>query len=326
MRIVFFGTPLFSAVVLEHLFKSGLNIVAVVSKPDKPAGRARKLQPTAVKTMAQNLSTNLPVYQPPIVSTPEFETILKKYEADLFVVVAYGEIIKSFLLQVPKIACINLHTSLLPKYRGAAPIQRAIMGGESETGVTIMHMAKKMDAGDLIRQVKVPIACNATFGEIEQALCSAGKEVLLEVINAFAEHQSLPRCEQEHALATIAPKIELEECEINWQLPAAQIHDLVRGVNPIPGAWCYITVDGVKKRLKINKTCLTSIETALAPAAIINLNEHKANLVISTGAGSLELIEVQLEGRKATSSAEFARGVSRNTLSFIWHKSCDSLT
>jgi methionyl-tRNA formyltransferase len=314
MRVIFFGTPLFAAHVLEYLLQHKVNIVAVISKPDRPKGRSGLPVPTPVKTVALAHIPPLPIYQPEIVSAPEFADVLRSYEADLFVVVAYGEIIKQHLLDMPHRACINLHASLLPKYRGAAPIQRCIMEGETETGVTIMHMVKKMDAGDMIEKVKVSIGSETTFGELEQALCEAGKKALLNVIQAF-EQEEPPRTPQDHSQATLAPKIELEDCEIHWDQPAQKLHNLVRGVNPYPGAWCYVLVRGEKKRLKINRTRVVSC-TKTKPGSLLNAYQTKGNLIIATGDQALELLEVQLEGKKSMSSEELTRGIPRSQIQF----------
>lgn len=316
MRVVFFGTPLFAAHILEYLLQQGVNIVAVISKPDRPKGRSGHPVPTPVKTVALAHHSPLPLFQPDLVSAPEFADVLKSYEADLFVVVAYGEIIKQHLLEMPLKACINLHTSLLPKYRGAAPIQRCIMEGETETGVTIMHIAKKMDAGDIIEKRSVPIGPETTFGELEQTLCEVGKNTLLEVIHAFEKGEPA-RVPQDHSQATFAPKIELEDCEIHWNRSAQELHNLVRGVNPYPGAWSYVLVKGEKKRLKISRTKVIPYEKK-EPGTLINVNQTKGNLLIATGEGALELLEVQLEGKKSMSSEELTRGIARSHITFLF--------
>lgn len=314
MRVVYFGTPLFAAHVLEYLLDHQVDIVAVISKPDRPKGRSGTAVPTPVKVMAHAKNPQMPVFQPEIVSAPEFTEILNAFDADLFVVVAYGEIIKQHLLDMPRKACINLHGSLLPKYRGAAPIQRCIIDGETESGVTIMHMAKKMDAGDMISKVVVPISPELTFGELESSLCEVGKKALLEVIHSFEKGEH-PGVSQDHSQATFASKIELEDCEIKWELPAQVLHNLVRGVNPYPGAWCYVHVKGEKKRLKINRTKIISCDKTI-PGTLINAHQNKGNLLIATGDQALELLEVQLEGKKSMSSEELTRGISRLHLQF----------
>lgn len=315
MRVVFFGTPLFAAKVLEDLLQHHVNVVAVISKPDRPKGRSGTPVPTPVKTVALAQNPPLPVFQPEIVSSLEFADILKAYEADLFVVVAYGEIIKQYLLDMPHQASINLHASLLPKYRGAAPIQRCIINGEIETGVTIMHMVKKMDAGDMIKKVTVPIGPDTTFWELEQMLCEVGKKALLEVIQNFDQGEP-PRTSQDHSQATLAPKIELEDCEIQWDRPAQELHNLVRGVNPYPGAWCNVWIKEEKKRLKIHRTRIVP-HTQANPGTLLNADQTKGNLLIATGDQALELLEVQLEGKKSMSSEELARGISRLHIRFV---------
>lgn len=314
MKVVFFGTPMFAAHVLEFLLQHHVNIVAVISKPDKPKGRSGSPLPTPVKMAALAHDPPLPLFQPELVSAPDFANTLKAFEADLFVVVAYGEIIKQHLLEMPFKACINLHASLLPKYRGAAPIQRCIMDGETESGVTIMHMVKKMDAGDMIEKVVVPIGPETTFGELEKLLCESGKKALLEVIQAFNQGEP-DRIPQDVGHATFAPKIELEDCEMHWNRPAHELHDLVRGVNPYPGAWCYVWVKGEKKRLKISRTRIIPSNHA-TPGTILNADQNKGNLLIATGDQALELLEVQLEGKKSMSSEELTRGISRQYFQF----------
>jgi methionyl-tRNA formyltransferase len=305
MKIVFFGTPPFAAEVLDHLMAHGVNVVAVVTKPDKPKGRSGDPVPTAVKSLVLQKYPHLPLFQPALISAPGESDILLPFHADLFVVVAYGEIIKQHLLDMPPLGCINVHASLLPKYRGAAPIQRAIINGESESGVTIMYMVKKMDAGDMIQSLTVPIEADITFGDYEKLLCRAGCEALLDVVTAFSREE-LPRVPQNHELATLAPKIELEDCEIDWANSAQAIHDLVRGVNPYPGAWCTVLVKGEKKRLKIWQTEVIN-EKHGRPGAF---SQHAdGRLVVACGESSVIVLELQLEGKKAMHSQDLLRGL-----------------
>ena len=315
MKVIFFGTPNISAQILTYLLQKGINIVAVVSKPDRPKGRSLLLMPTPVKTAILSFDPSIPIYQPELVSAPEFSETLQSHQADLFVVVAYGEIIKQHLLDMPRLGCINLHVSLLPKYRGAAPIQRCIIEGETESGVTVMHMVKKMDAGDIIETVATPIGSEMTFGELEQTLCEIGKEVLLKVIHDF-EAGTIKRIPQDPTHVTLAPKIELEDCEIQWEQPAEKIHNLIRGVNPYPGAWCYVLVKGEKKRLKINRSVIHPLSNKeIIPGTLIST--HKENIKISTGSDALELLEVQLEGKKTMSSKDLLQGLPPNGISFL---------
>ncbi len=311
MKVVYFGTPDIAAKVLTFLIENNVNIVAVVTKPDRPKGRSGDPVFTPVKTVALAQNPPLNIYQPEIVSDLAFAPTLQNYDADLFVVVAYGEIIKQHLLDMPKKGCINLHASLLPKYRGAAPIQRCIIEGEKESGVTIIHMVKKMDAGDMIKVIKVPIGPNMNAGELETALCEAGKIALLDVIQAF-ENGPVSAIPQDHTQTTIAPKIELEDCQLDWNQPAQKLHNLARGATPHPGSWCYVEIKGQKKRMKILATEV--IQKTGVPGSI--LGTPKEGLIIACGQDSLRLLQIQPEGKKAMSDIEFARGISFNQLIF----------
>ena len=311
MNVIFFGTPVFAANVLAFLLENNVNVAAVITKPDRPKGRSGDPVPTPVKLIAQ--ARQIPVFQPALVSAPEFADVIASFKADLFVVVAYGEIIKQHLLDMPTKGCINLHASLLPKYRGAAPIQRSIMDGEEKTGATIMHMVRKMDAGDIIKVVEIPIESQANFIEIERNLCTAGSHALLEVVRDF-ESGSVQSIPQDHSKATLAPKIELEDCEICWSLTAQQIHNLVRGVMPDPGAWCYVKIRGQKKRLRVNKAEVIVVE-AETPGNILRYG--KEGLVVACGQNALRIIELQLEGKKAMSAEELMRGIPAANVSFM---------
>lgn len=315
MKIIFFGTPQFAANVLSHLLQHKLDVVAIITKPDRPVGRSGTPMPTPVKVVAGQQARPLPVFQPELVSSPEFAATLEQFQPDLFVVVAYGEILKQHLLDMPKVACINLHASLLPKYRGAAPIQRCIINGESETGITIMHMVKKMDAGDMIKKAIVPIGPNTTYGELEEQLCHVGSVLLLEAIHEF-EAGTSQRTPQDHTQATLAPKIELEDCQIDWKLPAQHIHNLVRGVNPHPGAWCFVEIKSQKKRLKVITTRMIDTEIHEGEPGTI-LSSSKNALVVSCGVGTLAILQLQLEGKKAMSAEELMRGMAKGSLQFL---------
>lgn len=312
MRVIFFGTPQFAAEVLQYLIENRVQIVSVITKPDRPKGRSSEPVPTPVKEVAQSQNPPIPVHQPELVSAPDFAETLRAYNADLFVVVAYGEILKQHILDMPPRGCINVHASLLPKYRGAAPIQRSIIEGEAKTGITIMHMVKKMDAGDIIKMVKVSIEPNMTYGELEKELCKQGSKALLEVIYQF-QQGSVHSIEQDHSQATFAPKIELEDCEVHWTSSAKSIHDLIRGVNPHPGAWCYVKIGSQQKRLKINKTVLI-YNLKGDPGHI--LPSRKEELIIACGEDAIQILELQLEGKKVMTAQELMRGLSKENLSF----------
>ena len=309
MRVVFFGTPEFSAKVLDALFEAKINIVGIISKPDKPQGRHLKLTPTPVKALASEKHPEIPLWQPEKVSDPLFAPTLEALKPDLFVVVAYGEILKEHLLTLPRKGCINVHTSLLPKLRGAAPIQRAIMQGEGESGVTIIYLVKQMDAGDILSQRSLEVGPDMTFGELEEAILKLSIPILLEAISSI-EAGEAPRVPQDPEKATFAPKVEAEECEVKWERDAAALHNLIRGSNPYPGAWCWAHIKGQKVRLKLFRTRLVS-------------NEGKAGEIVSFGKegwrvacsqGALEILEVQPEGKRRMSTVDFMRGVDRSQI------------
>jgi methionyl-tRNA formyltransferase len=304
MRIVFFGTPPFAAEILKHLLNQSAEIVAVVTKPDKPQGRSGALVPSAVKQLAQEKLPNVPLLQPAKISAPEYVEQLAQLKPDLFIVVAFGEIIKQALLDVPKFGCINIHASLLPKYRGAAPIQRAVMNGDPESGVTIMYMVKQMDAGDIIRMVRCPIPENMTAGELEQQLCNLGRIAIVDVIKELGQG-IVKREPQDHSAATMAPKVELEDGLVDWNRTAREIHNTIRGLTPRPGSWCLVNLRGEQKRLKVADTSVVS--ESGTPGAILRCDEK--GLIVACGKDSLCIGKVQLEGKKMVPAIEFWRGI-----------------
>lgn len=306
MRIIFFGTPDFAAQTLQFLLDHGVAIVAVVTKPDKAQGRSSTPLPTPVKKIALERNAPLALHQPPKASTPEFVELLKSYRPDLFVVVAYGEIMKQNLLDVPSLGCINVHASILPKYRGAAPIERAIMNGEKETGITIMHMALKLDAGDIIEVEKVPIGENTTALELRQSLCKLGSRALLKVIHDF-ESNVVTCTPQDDSQMTLAPKIEPNDCLIDWSKSAQAIHNLVRGTYPNPGAWAWVKVKNEKKRLKILSTRALSTLSG-KPGEILGYG--KEGIIVACGEGAIKILELQLEGKRPMSDQQFISGYS----------------
>ncbi len=310
MKIVFFGTPRFAADILTDLMQAGSQVVLAVTKPDRPKGRSGAPVTTAVKEVA--LARGIPVIQPEVVSTEENYKKIEAYQADLFVVVAYGEILKKPLLVMPPKGCINVHASLLPKYRGAAPIHWAVINGEHESGVTIMHMVAKMDAGDVIQTAVVPIGENMTTGELEQALCKAGSSALLQAINDL-ERGTAVRTPQDHTLVTYAPKIELEQCEIHWDEDALKLHNLIRGTTPYPGNFCRVTIRDEQKRIKIIKSLVVQHKKG-APGEILSFG--KEGLVVACGRGALQILELQIEGKGAISADEFMRGYPVSNLRF----------
>lgn len=310
MKIVFFGTSSFAARVLSYLLDYPFSIVAIVTRPDKPKGRSLQVLPSPVKEMAQVKAPLLPIYQPPKASTAEFAAELQKHNPDLFVVVAYGEIIKKNLLDIPPLGSINVHASLLPKYRGASPIQRALLQGEEKTGITIIEMALEMDAGDMLAQEEIPISLHTNFGELELALSTLASPLLAKVIEQ-KKQKTTTAVPQDSSFATFAPKLLPVEEEIQWHLPASQIHNQIRALSPFPGAWCWVTVGGVKKRLKIKKSFPLQ-ESSSFPG--VTLVFSKKEWIVGCGIGALRLEEVQLEGKKTLSIHQFLQGISEPPL------------
>ncbi len=311
MRAVFFGTPSFAATILKYLLEKGVEVVAVVTKPDKPQGRYLQPRFSPVKELA--LERALPLYQPPKASAPEFASVLKELKADLFIVAAYAEILKENLLEMPLKKCINVHASILPKYRGAAPVQRAIMEGEKETGVTIMQMAKELDAGGILSIVKTAITDQMTAGELMEKLAILGAVALYEVIEKLDKGTVAVQM-QDPAQVTYAKKISIEDTKISWNRPAFQVHNQIRGVTPHPGAWCLVEIKGVSKRLLIKKGAIES-QYAGKPGEI--LSKNGSELVIGCSQGAFRILELQIEGKKKMASDEFLRGIQLANLNFI---------
>jgi len=305
MKIVFFGTPWFAAHILDYLIQQGVVPCAIVTKEDKAIGRSSKLVPPPVKQVALEKALAVPILQPSKASSEEVEKILAEYDADLFVVVAYGEILRTNVLSLPKKGCINVHASLLPLLRGASPIQQSIIEGHAKTGVTIMEMVLKMDAGDIIRTAEVPIAEQTTAGELESALCEASCPLLLEVIKDF-EKGNISKTPQNHEEATYVKKILQTDCIIDWSKPAKTIHNLVRGLQPRPGAWCEITLNNAQKRLKIHKT--TVVDRQGSPGELLEYS--KKEILIAAGQDAVGVELLQLEGKKIMTAAEFTSGIS----------------
>lgn len=305
LKIVFFGTSLFAAKVLSSLIECGCQVVAVVTRPDRVKGRNPHPSPPPVKEIASKLNPTLPIFQPEKASAPEFASILKELNADLFIVVAYGEIIKKNLLEMPKLGCINIHASLLPKFRGAAPIQRSLMAGVNETGVTIIEMSPQMDAGDILAMQAIPVPHEMVFGELEEKLCALCIPLLFEVIRQF-EGGKVIKTPQDHAQATFAPKITPEDEKIDWRKPASELHNQIRAMSPFPGAWTLIKMGSEVKRLKIKKAKVIE-NLSGEPGAILGFG--KEGWTVACGKSALRLVEVQLEGKKVMSAEECIRGI-----------------
>lgn len=298
-RIVFMGTPAFAVSVLERLLEEGYNVVGVVSQPDKPVGRKRELKPTPVKECA--LRHNIPVLQPIKVRT-DYEDILA-LEPDLIVTAAYGQIVPSELLEAPTHGAINVHASLLPKYRGGAPIHQAILDGETETGVTIMYMVDKLDAGDMIANTIVPIEETDTVGTLFDKLAVAGSDLLIKTLPAFLEGwiEAVPQDERD---VTFAPNISRDREQLDWSQPGASIFNHIRGMNPFPTAYTLIAGERVK--------VFASEKTSGSGEAgtIVRLEED--GFVVATGNDvAIKVTELQPAGKKRMDGATFMRGAGQ---------------
>jgi methionyl-tRNA formyltransferase len=297
-RIVFFGTPAFAVPTLQALCDGPDVVVGVVCQPDRPAGRGQKLQAPPVKQLA--LERGLDVAQPTKLKSGEFPARLAAWSPDLGVVAAYGRILPLALLTTPRLGCINVHASLLPKYRGAAPIQWAVLNGESETGVTIMQMNERMDEGDILLQRSTPIGHDESYGALQERLAHIGAAALIDALDGLAAG-SLRATPQDHAGATLAPLIRKEQGAIDWRDAAARIARAVRGYNPWPSA--FTTLAG--KRLKLHRAHALEQRSTAPPGTVV---EVSGGIHVVTGDGVLVIEELQLEGRAALGAAEFVRG------------------
>ena len=301
MRIVFMGTPDFAVGSLQALCESGKHeILAVVTQPDRPKGRGNKLLQTPVKEYA--LEQGLTVYQPQKVKTPEFVELLHELQPELIVVAAFGQFLSKEILELPKYGCINVHASLLPKYRGAAPIQYAIIKGEKESGVTIMQMDIGMDTGAMLDKVVVPIEENTTMGELHDALREQGAALLLQVIDKIAAGTAAAE-PQDDAQATYATLLDRSMEHIDWSKTAQEVHNLIRGFNPAPSTFTKLP-NG--KSLKIWGSKMTEKNSAAAAGTVIETGKH--SFFVACGEGVLEITEVQPESKKRMPAQVFLNG------------------
>ncbi len=301
MRILFMGTPDFAAETLNAMVSAGLDVRAAVSQPDKPKGRGHKLMPTDVKTAAQ--AADIPVYQPQSLKNNELMPLLDEIKPELIVVAAYGKILPEYIINYPKYGCINVHASLLPKYRGAAPIQRAIIDGESETGVTIMQMDKGLDTGDMLMSVKTQIGRYETAGELFDRLAVMGGELLVKAVHAI-ESGNINPVKQNDSEHTYAPMLSKADGKIDWTKSAYEISKLICGMNPWPVA--YTEYNG--EPLKITEAYADEENASDGmPGKIISLEKGKG-LRIVTGKGTLYVKTAQFSGSKRMNVEDYARG------------------
>lgn len=300
MRVIFMGTPDFATGTLEEIVKAGHEIVGVVTQPDKPKGRGKTMMPTPVKETA--LKYNLPVYQPKKVREPEFVELLRSLKPDVMVVAAFGQIITKEILEMPKHGCINVHASLLPAYRGAAPIQWAVINGDKESGVTIMQMDEGIDTGDMIEKAVVPIAEDETGGSLFDKLSHTGAKLCVKVLKDLEEGTAVREKQPEESTTPYAKMIDKKMGEVDWKKSAKEIEQLIRGLNPWPSA--YTKVHG--KTLKLWKAKVLLETSQMNPGQIVKVT--KDSLAVQTGQGMLEIQELQLEGKKRMDTSSFLRG------------------
>lgn len=305
LRVLFMGTPKFALPSLKAMYEADfIEILSVVTKPDEPKGRGMKLTPPPVKTAAVELG--LKVYQPRRASSPKFISKLKEIAPDVIVVVAYGQILKKEVLEIPPKGCVNLHPSLLPKYRGPAPIQWAIINGERETGVTVMFLDEGEDTGDIIAQKRVKIEDDDTAETLYDRLSLIGAQLLIDVLRDMDRGEVSGRA-QDHSQATYAPKLRKEDGHIDWTADSVRIYNLIRGTKPWPGAYSYM---GDDRMIKIHEAIPSrpdeGPEINLEPGQIY-ISPHN-DLFVRTGDGWLKLLFVQPEGRRRMSGADFVNG------------------
>ena len=299
MRVIFMGTPDFAVPSLEALLTKH-EVVLVVTQPDKPKGRGKKMVPTPVKACA--LEHGIPVLQPEKVKEPEFVEQLRSYEPDLIAVTAFGQILSEPILEMPKYGCINVHGSLLPKYRGAAPMQWSIIDGEKVTGITTMYMAKGLDSGDMLLKAEVEITDEDTFATIHDKMAVTGANLLLDTLDQL-EAGTLERIPQDHDAATYAPMITKETGHIDWSKNRQDIINLIRGLNPVPAAYTIYE----EEVLKIFGASLSDVQANSAANGEI-VAVVKKGFVVKCGDGCLVITEVQARGGKRMMTDAYLRG------------------
>lgn len=303
MRVIFAGTPDFAARHLQALLDSSdMHVVAVYTQPDRPAGRGQKLQPSAVKQLATQ--HQLPVEQPVSLKSSEAQAQLANYQADVMVVVAYGLMLPQVVLDTPRYGCINVHGSLLPRWRGAAPIQRALWAGDAQTGVAIMAMELGLDSGPVLASASLPISAEDTSASLYDKLAELGPQALLSCLHQLPAQlaQAQP---QDPSLVTYAHKLTKEEAQLDWQQPAAVLERWVRAFNPWPICWL-LTASG--ETVKIWRSSAESSTSRAQPGTILAADKH--GIVVQTASGALRLLELQPPGKKPMAAADFLNGRS----------------
>ena len=297
LRVVFFGTPDFAVPTLEQLIQSSHAVVGVVTQPDKPRGRGQQVSDGPVKSIA--VASGLPVFQPARLAPDQFAAELAALDADIGVVAAYGKILPDWLLATPRLGLINVHASLLPRYRGASPIHRAVISGDAETGVTIMRVVTALDAGPMLAAVRVPIDVDDTTTTVEALLARRGAALLVQTLDHI-EAGIAQETPQDEALVTYAPKLTKAEGLVDWSLPAAHIHNLIRGLWPWPHAFSYLG----ERRYILHRSRRSPLTHSATPGTIIAASTAEG-LHVGCGDGlGIELLELQLEGKRVMRAHE----------------------
>ena len=299
MKIVFMGTPEFAVPCLQKIIDEGHEVLAVVTQPDKPKGRGKKLAMPPVKELA--LKYNIDVYQPVKAREDSFVEKLKEINPELIVVVAFGQILPKSILDIPKFGCVNVHASLLPKYRGAAPLNWVIINGEEKTGVTTMYMDVGLDTGDMILKSEIPLDDEITAGELHDKMMIQGAEVLKDTIDLISKGEA-PREKQNDEETCYSPIMDKSLGNIDWSKSATDIHNLIRGVNPWPSA--YTTYD--KQTMKIWKTKVLDKLSEKTPGTILSVDKN--GIEVSTGDKVLQISEIQMSGKKRMIVSEYIKG------------------
>ena len=303
MRVVFLGSGAIGVPSLKALVASGTHEVqAVFTQPDRPAGREMKLRAPPIKVAAHDLG--LPVHQPAKIRAPEALAILGELQPDIIVVAAYGQLLRKSLLSLPRLGCINIHASLLPRHRGAAPVQAAILAGDSETGITIMQVDEGLDTGDILVQVATAIGAEETAGNLHDRLALLAPAALLETLDLLHRGIAHPR-HQDPALATYAPKVRHQDGEIDWNKPAVEIERRIRAMTPWPGAYTSILLRNARTTLKVHRARARE-EIEGSPGTVVAVSDD--GILVATERGGILLQEVQIPGGKRLPAGDFLRG------------------
>ena len=297
MRVIFAGTPDFAASALAALIEAGHEILVVLTQPDRPKGRGMKLTPSPVKTLA--LQHNLPVWQPENLKDVSIQQQLRDLQADVMVVAAYGLLLPAAVLNIPEHGCLNIHASLLPRWRGAAPIQRAIEAGDVESGVCIMQMDVGLDTGDVLLSRNTPITDDTTAAQLHDALAVIGAEAIVEALAKLPELTAVP---QPETGVTYAQKLSKADAEIDWALGAKQIHNKIRALNPVPGAWS--SLNG--QVIKVWASSVLEMSSTAVGGSIVGVD--KQGIAVQTGEGVVLITELQASGSKRMAAAAFVAG------------------